>query len=467
MIDKKSLVDAVGIAQRLAAAGTVLTSVDQSALQHLVASMKLIATKPENADAAAILVKDAAQCTEHDGTMGYIADHAANSVLNTHRMVTEIINPHIRKVVDEVKGQIDAAIKKLSDSPHDVELVTLPPVMDSDELATFVARVAGWDRYDATPINLGTYTDTEILNLIKYSTPVDEVLEMALLNEPGSFDAINRIFSGEPIHPDRASKAVVVASFLMAQALKHMDIVKEGINATLTEYKNYLHYIAVTLARYMNVIYENWNTIVKNSYIYQPGDNGGKIKILSTTFKDLASNHGVTIENLIGNQLLGNKYFYSDFASEEKEKVLAETKAAYDTDLASINLTKEAKVSDLITRTVLIGVKNDAIERSEDPSALAILGDDKASMISRAGVACETVYKSNKAIRMDQLEECVAGLLIAIYYAHTDALLYLDSIADFAKKYPEMDGVELAKLARVNLIVHWVYRQFALGVKAG
>lgn len=467
MIDKKSLSNALGISQRLTEQGITLGAVNQSALEHLTGSMKFIATKSDDFAQNALLVKEASHCIEHDGTMNFIADNAAVSVLNTHRLVVDKVNPHIRSVVDKIHARLAESEVEVEGLPV-AELVSLPAVMDNDDLRELVSRIALADRYDTPVLDLGNYTDEEILDLIKYSKEnnFDEILSMELVNNPESFKKINMVMAGTIFDLTRLSRAEQVATLLMSQALIHTDSIKEGIDATLAEYVNRLHWISVTVARDLQLVYSNWKAVVSGYFIYKPGTrNSNKIEVISETFHILSKEYGVTIEHLIGNHLLGRKYGYADLARKDNEDQLKETDAAYQKLVARLNTEKESKEHEKLIRTSLIVIKEDAIERSDNPECLEMLNDTKVSMINRATQACEAVFKSGRRIQKDKLDEFVAGLLIAIYYAHTDALLYLDSIANFTKQYPEMDGVELAKMARTNLIVHWVYRQIATIVK--
>lgn len=463
MIDKKSLENAVGIASALGSKDICVAAVPQSALSHLIGATNHIAIEPTSDDEACTAIRQAAQHIEHDGTMNFIADNAAVSVLNTHRLVTEVVNPHIRKVVATIVEQLAADEAAASTTDHGVELVTIPNVLDNVELENMIARIGTMDRYDVPTLDLGTYTDEEILEQVRYSTSggYDDVLRMELVNDPEAFNTIRHVLSGKSFGVQKLSKPVAVALLLMSQSLKHSDTIKEGINATLSDYKNRLHWISVTVARYLNATYSSWNAISESKLIYRPTDQNNpsaKTGIISSTFA-LMADQGVTIEHVVGNNLLDRPYGYHDFIGDKKDETLARTKQAYDRDLATKNSEKESKENDRIIRTALIAIKDEAIDRAGDPANLAILGDTKATMVSRATAACEAVFKSGKTLKHDQIDEFVAGLIIAIYYAHTDALLYLDSIADFTRQYPEMDGPELAKLARVNLITHWVYRQ--------
>lgn len=466
MIDKKSLENSVGIAQKLTAAGVVLDTLDQTAMKHVIGSLSMMSTSPQSDDEACVLLKNAAQHVEHDGTMLHTANNAANSVLNTHRLVTNVVNPHIRKVVAEITSRLADVAGNISDTGHTVELVSLPSVLDNPDVEAMIRHTADMDRYDADVIDLGKYSESEILDLIRYSTSgnFDDVLKMELVNTGGYVEAINRVLAGQFTDVSKTPTEVALAIFLMASSLKHTETIKEGINASLSDYRNRLNYIAITYARHLDAVYSAWNKISTSKLIYRP-DVVGKVAVISSVFNDLATNHGVTIENILGNDLLDRRYTYVDFTGENKDEVLAKTRSAYDRDLSAKNLGKEDRENDLTLRTALIAIKDDAIERAESDENLSILGDTKATMISRATAACEAVFKTGKILKKDQLDEFTAGLLIAIYYAHTDALLYLDKITDFSKQYPDMGGVELAKLARTSLVVHWVHSQLATVAK--
>lgn len=468
MIDSKSLDNSIGIAEKMASANITLDAVDGSALAHVIGSMDFIPNNPKDADEIRKVVWEKANNEEHDGTMNIIADNAARSVLGTHRFVTDVVNPHIRSVLGKINEEY-ADIKE-EDGKLDikVEIKSLPRAMDSANVEEAVGKIASMDLYSdsATPVDLGSYTDEEILDNIKFTKTdgYDDELESALRSEAESFDVIRAVLAGELTPSSRLTPAQLVAIVLLTQSLAHTDNIKEGIATSLNGYKARLNWISTFTARILQERYNDWRKIVKGRFLYVPGTENIKncISVVSETFQQLDSK-GVTIEHLIGNNLIGRKFGYVDFLENENAK--NESMNAFETAKNDRIRNSHIRNRENLVKITLTAIKNNAIELSEDTEVLSRLNDDKASLINRATIACENIFTSDKYFDEGILDEVVAGLLCAIYYAHTDAMLYLNSIADFSKKYPDMNPIDLAKMARTNLLVNWVYRQIAVVTK--
>ncbi len=471
MIDNKSLDNAFGMADKLAEKGIVLDTLDTSALQHIVSDMRLLPESGEiDSDAWREAIKRAAQNDDHDGAIGIIADNAAKSVLNTHRLVTDVINPQVRKLTDEITKKVNEACNNQSTSIVNVKYMSIPTTLELGTFKEAVQKIASMDLYEVDRSSVGTYTQDEIIELIKFSNvdDFDEVLSSWVRENPKEVSIINDVLSNKrPVvsKVDPLSTMGLSVLVLLTQSLAYTDTIKEGLNISLSNYKNNLFHISTLAAVELSDLVYKWNHLIGARHIYKPGENLEKeITLVQPVVVELFK-HGVTVEHLIGNHLLGRPFQFQAFTSSDEEiknKALSETMAEYDRVSKIQNVDADTKRVDLCMRIALTSIRDEAIELSHDPVALARLGDTKETMVARANAACESIYKSGKKLDMDKLGEFVAGVVISIYYAHTDALIYMDSLADFATQYPEMNVVDLAKMARAALVVNWVCRQLAV-----
>lgn len=470
MIDKKSLNDAYGPAEALANKGVVLAATDTSALSHIIGDMHLVPdVEFETLEACGQLIHKAAQNEDHDETMGIIADLAAKSVLNTHRLVVDRINPHVRELVKAIESKLDSPDLKTNNVPVAVEYMTMPTVLELNTFQDAVKKIAEMDLYQVDRVSVGHYTVDEILDLVKFSSvdDFDDNIASYLQDNPGEVEIINGVLEGRlridsDVAPLKATTLSVLV--LLSQSLAHTDQIKEGINASLAVYKSNLFHISILAARHLVDLIKSWDYLIATKNIYKTGENvPNKITLVQPVVLNMFKN-GVSVEHLIGNHLLGRPYGYADFTvgdQEKIDKVLSDTAKEYDR-VTRQNQQEIDKVRyDTQIRVALTTIRDDAIERAEDPEFLAIAGDDASSLVARANSACESVFKSGKRLEADQLGEFVAGLVISIYYAHTDALVYMDTLAEYERQYPEMHVVDLAKMARAALVVNWVCKQLA------
>lgn len=464
MIDKKSVENSLGVAEKLASAGVTLTTVDNTALQHTMADMLL--PPPEGSvtdvDVLAEHTRKAGQTDEHDASMGIIADHAARSVLNTHRLVVDVINPHVRKVVD----QIQETLSRDSDDGtghQNVQYRHIHQSMDLDTLKSAVLNIAKMDLFDIPPAHLGEYSVDEIRDLVKFTgaNGFDDYIGNYLATNPRDVHVINQVLAGSRNPSLDMGQPVLVILVLLTQALAHTDNIKEGISVPLSTYKARMFWLSTSAARLLKGEYDKWDNIERSRLIYATDSGSNELHLIQSTMAEL-SRFGVTVEHLIGNDILDRRYSFVDFATEDNGSVLAETMAAYNKDLSIKNTNRETLMTERLLRVALTTIRDDAISNGDDPECLRRLGDTKTTLVARASAACEAVFKTGKKIQGDDLDEFVAGVLISIYYAHTDALIYMDALADFSKQYPDMNVVDLAKLARANLVVNWVYAQVAI-----
>lgn len=467
MIDNKSMDASIGLAERMSNAGVTLTTVDGSAMEHILGSMSFISIKPEDGDQLREAVKAAANNEEHDGTLGIPADLAANSVLNTHRLVTDVVNPHIRHVMERVNAAVAELDDKSTKIEFPVKFLQLDPVLNNESLINAIRSVAEDDLHPSRMINLGEYGREEILDLVKFSNTDNYDTTLAMeLSSGDAIEDIQSVLEGRR-NPEGANNwgaRVWVALFLLGQSLRHSDIIKEGVEVSLVEYRNRLQWLSVFSARKLLEIYRSTDGMFRNKILYGDTSEDGTITIVGPTLQTLAE-HGVTVEHLIGNYLLDQKYLFHDFVKKEdsdNSAALEESINRYNSVVKSRRATADAEYQKLLIQTVLSTINNDVRESSNDPDRLAMLNDTPQSLVTRSTKVCENVYESGRKLTKDVLSEFVAGVIISIYYAHTDALLYLDFIADSAKEFPDLEPAALAKIARANLLVHWIYRQLAV-----
>lgn len=471
MIDNKSLDNTFGLAEKLATSGVTLDLVDTSALQHIVADMHLLPQSDEiSIDDWRDSLQGAARNDDHDGSMGIIADNAANSVLNTHRLVVDVINPQVRNLVEAISNKLNNNSGATAPAGVTVNYLSMNPALELPTFREAIERIASMDVYDHKNVSVGHYTLEEILDLIKFSSvdDFDTVLSSWLTENPEEVERINSVLDGSrpaisDIDPLCINTKVVLV--LLSQSLIHTETIKEGLNISISEYKNKLFSLSTLVARDLLDYIKKWDHLINTKYIYKPGDNeDNNITLIQPVVLDLFSK-GVAVEHLIGNHLLNRPYKYIDFISEDEEvrvKVINNSMSEFNRVSKLINDKVSSEKSDNLIRVALTTIRDEAIELTEDPEVLSRLGDTKETLVARANAACDNIYKSGKKFNIDKLGEFVAGTVISIYYAHTDALIYMDSLAKFSDKYPEMNVIDLAKLARANLVVNWVCQQLAI-----
>lgn len=460
MIDKNSLAAAIGAAENITSQGKQLHAVEDSALAHIIGSMDAGLHTDLVDDLIPARVAEEARNDEHDGAMYNLADLAAQSVINTHRLSTNTVVPHILRVLEISKRNIEESESKDPVCPYSINFVDGTSLPDNDALNTVLDGMANMDPLSSERVNVGVYSDDEVLEAVKFSNvdDFDSIMANCLVTKPSAMKLVQSVFSGESTVDFIRSEVndvpeVFVAIMIMALSLKDSEQIQQGINVPYATYQNRMFNIAIDAARVYRDHMLKWSTLANTLYLDKRTDK--TISLNREFFMKLSEATGITVESIFANESLGRKYTSSQMHDPQ---VRAELDAQAAKEQATRNRQHEIDTNRRLNQSVLKAVMEDA--RDADVGQLAILGDTPESLTKRANVVCNRIWDSKRVT--GDLEQLVAGVLISIYYAHTDVALYLNSMSVNQTKYPTMSPADLAKLARAELIVHYVARQIGI-----
>lgn len=460
MIDSKSLKNATGLTELLNTKGISLTTIEATPLSHIVAACDSVYTNDGNVDESMGQVASAARNEDHDGTIYELADLAAQSVLSTQTLLRTQVLPHIRKILDDVEAA-DVESKQTG-LPYELVYRDIPFILTLEPTQRLIEQFAKGDQFESKEdINLGTFDLERILELIQYTNDSDfnNVLKSALVDDPELVTSIISVLTGSSFLGNVKSPVVLIALMVIAQNLSaDEDNIPSGLNVSLSTYKYRLLWVTIGAAKQLASLVTKWHVDIKNRVLYADTiRDDHKIVVNKSVFGALVEAHNVTVESLIGNEILGRPYSGAGLCDAEAK---ARTKSKYDTELSMATRRNELENAVTYTQSIFQAVMRDARARSKDEEALALLGDTPESLVTRAGIACERLYASGVTGRVR--DHLVAGLVCAIYYAHTDALIFLNIMGEVGKSNPDLPVDEVVLIARTEFVAWYVFKQLAV-----
>lgn len=461
MIDSNSLKIATGMADILDQKGIELTVIEASPLHHVLAATDGDAYTPcSTVDVAVKQIGDAARNDDHDGTIHELADLAAQSVLGTQATVKNVVLPHVLKVLASVEDAASAS--KQAGLPYTVEYKSLDSILTLDPTVRLIEQFSKGDLFETDQtVSVGNYDLDSLLELATYTDEgnFNELIKSHLVKSETAVHSVSSILAGNGYLTNVKDPVTLLALMVIAVNLSSNDeSIPTGLNIPLATYKYRLLWLSISVAKHIQATLNRWQSDITNRVLYADTIRQDKVIVVNkAVFTSLVNNSDLTVETLIGNEILGRPYSGHTLTNPEYVTI---AKAKYDSELSMAARRNEVQNDMTYTQTIYKMVMEDARERSKDESSLAPLGDTAESLISRAKLACERLYKAGVSGR--KRDQLVTSLICSIYYAHTDALMFLSLMNSVSKQNPDMSPNDIALVARTEFVAWYVFKQLAI-----
>ena len=461
MIDSKSLKNSTGMADILDQKGIRLAPIEASPLHHILATTDVDAILAcDTVDVALTRIDEATRNEDHDGTMHELADLAAQSILNTQMTLKKTVLPHIVKVL----GMVEEATKesKQAGLPYTVEYRDIPHVLTLDATSRLIEQFAKGDLFETDQeISVGDYDLDSLLEKATYTNDggFNDMLKTHLVKDETAVNVISSVLAGKSYLSNVKDPVTLLAILVIAVNMSNREEdIPSGLNIPLSAYKYRLLWLSISASKTILAILNRHNSDITNRILYTGAmrqDN--VIEVNKAVFSNLVNNSGLTVESLIGNEILGRPF--SGHSLTVAENIEA-TKAKYDSELSMASRRNEIENDITYTQSIYKMVMEDARERSKDEECLALLNDTPETLVMRAKVACERLYKAGVTGKVR--DHLVASLICSIYYAHTDALMFLSIMGDVSKQNSELSPEAIALVARTEFAAWYVFKQLAI-----
>lgn len=462
MLDPSSLNASVELNQALAERNVVLTAIPETALAMLVRETATLAIEPARIDYAGAIsaISESSIGPEHADLFTHVVQLASSSVRSTLDFTRNVAMPHLRTVVEAHKQAMLAYAT--CPVPYDIRFQYQP------EIYKLQAGMDFSDRWAQAPVanepasfNFGAYAPEEIMKLATltedggFNTHMEELL---MDNKGEGLSVIAQVLRGE------IGFKSVPAEFAMPLAivLENIETPKEGVAASLTDYRLARTLLTNVSAKASLRVMERMSSNMQTSTLYARAyvPDASVIEVNGEVYKSMLEKE-LTTEVLIGNELLGRKYYGEQLLTAP---VVEELKAVYERDKA---IRQQAHVVNTreASRRAIMNVLREDHNRIADDNAFIVEGDSKEKSWSRLRGFVDKLLTTPEAGAEPAM--IIAAALCATWYAHTDAARLLDIMMSIGKTQPNLPSDELATLATLQYIADWVASQIGAAIVDG
>lgn len=450
MLDPNALRSVVALSQKLSAEGIDLVPVPNTPLALLVHELPVAGIDHEKISHDELIgqVVDRSRDERHHDIRKTYVDGAVAAVRQTLSFTRTTVMPHVRRVLDAYQAAMDSVAA--GRPPIEFKIHYLPDVYSTQAGRDLISR---WDSVPSASspgaINLGQYEPDEILELVKVTNDGDFNEDMAsLLTTDGGkgLQQITEVLSGLR----NISQLDSIYSLPASVVFSAIESPKEGLGMNLSTYNAHRVSIANVAGKEASRILARLGSATADTNIYHSFmvKKDQPVELIGEVYRDLLEK-GLTVEALMGNELLGRKFRGQGLLDA---KNIEEMMSAYEKDrlLRQQAAAQDRKVN---SRKAIMHVLKADLEAME----VVIEGDDKERAWNRLRGIVDKILSSEW--RDVDAIFVIATCLCVTWYAHTDAARFIDIMLDIEKQNPGIPETEFDFLATLQYIATWVASQ--------
>lgn len=456
MLDHQSLNTVVDLAGALSQKGVVLDAIADTPLGLLVRSAVVVPVNLNDLSYSEMVnqLVDASRNEEHSTVMNDTVKLSSDSVRRTLDLARNTVMPHLRRVIEHYQLLLADRTPKII-NPYTVETTQLATIYKTNIGRDFLAQ---WENIPAAPMpgetGLGKYDNEEIKTLVRLSDTdgFNELTDTLLAadNERG-YNQLSAVVGGTMAiaHLDP------LFSLPLAVMLKNIETPKEGISKTLGQYNTDRTLLANAAAKKALTMISRYDSNVRSGILYDTvAQKGGfVIQVNDDVYRDLLGK-GLTVEQLIGNEILGRKYRGAQLLDPAAQE---ETTRAYERDKAVRQQAHALNSREVSKQAILDALREDHRVVSAGEQAASISGDSPERSWARLRDLVDNILSGIH--RQADATNIIAAAICGTWYLHTDAWRVIDIMFNVEREQPHLPPSEIATLASIQYIAEWVGSQ--------
>lgn len=458
MLDTQSAKVAVDLTQEITRRGQELTALTDTPLAMLSRTSPL-----ELTDRAEQSLSDACEeminltkGEEHAGVLGNVVKMAADSVRRTLDVARNQAMPHIRRVVALYE-------EKMAEAGTDSSPYTVVPTYLHESLNTDVAERLVGGLENSTPQSVegnpffGKYSPEEIRELVRVSNDgeFNELIDELLMADNGAVMAEVQSALEGMTNVKRVSANAAMPLMLV---LKGIDTPKSDVPGPLSQYNANRAVFAANVGKTAAEAIARSRTNIRSSLLYpmQGGKDSSTISVNGEVYSSLLAK-GLTVEAVIGNELLGRKYRGEAMTAPE---AITDMLAAYARDKATRQQAAELRRAQTSRKAILAALSSDHVYINDEAGGTPVPGDDRERSMHRLRGQVDTFLTGH--LQYLKPDIIIASVICNVWYGHTDAGRVISAMMQVEASNPELDAREVATLATMRYIAEWVGSQIGV-----
>ena len=450
MINSQSIVEGINLAKHVEARKLEAEASPSSILSHLVAKIGYL---PEDKPLLETLTEDT-KSPEFNELLDKVVDKASGNVDRLINLVKEELvlraNNIVMKVYGELEGREEDPLAR-----YEIESIYLPEVLSTTVADQLVERFSKGTAIVEPMLVIGDYTESELLELLPMTNSEEfDSLLLEELNE-SSMRSISSALAG---HVHMTSNLSAIEALAALVICTNIDSPKEGTPVSLNDWKANLSGAKIHLAKAVVDRTNVHKTKIRTKILYELKKESNKIQVIGENYLELLD-AGVTSQMIIANEELGRRYNYHNLLQKNVQEELDNYyRQVSITNKHTLDRTRTDRMGRLAIQFVMEEVREIVADlRSEDKP------EEADALRERATTICDSLRPEIYRTRRDEdMESLVIGLVVSIFYPHTDAGAFLIIMDDIEHNNKAIEVEELTTLAAITFVSNWVAEQITL-----
>lgn len=388
----------------------------------------------------------------HTYSMSQAVQVAANSVRQTLHLVRNVVNPHLREVVQRYDAHM-AGFEQAACSPYTIVQVCTPdlfkdPIID-DILQANASRLR--TAPIAEPVVIGNYDRESIMRMLVLTEERDINAQLReILTDNGSVGVskVLAVLSGQEPVADilRHRPYLALPLYIILNAI---EMPTEGVRTTATVWELNRRRLIASCIYGIEQVRGRLANILKYNVLYDVNTPSKpfEIRVNGEVYVSMLES-GFSANALIGHEVLKRPY-KTNAEIMEKSKILEE---AYGREQLQLQAAYQIKQRTQQLGAVIKAIREDAEARIAE-GKFVVEGDTAEKARGRVVTVLERLTTGTHR-QSDPILLSMAAVL-GIWYAHTDASRYCDYVIEVEVENPALKGrsMEIHMLATVRYVV--------------
>lgn len=389
---------------------------------------------------------------EHAVCMTQVKELGVRAVRQLSSLVRNTINPHIRKIVEQVSEGPEVRDDGFG---YRVTTFKLSALVSNPLVMELVQKHRSVPVTGTTAGNgVGKFEKEYIFSMLQMGgdTEFNEYAEHWYNEDETAVDKIKAALAGESELSNIPDPDLHAAILIILAGTK---VPPPNTASNLAVWELNRNRLMAYAAQSVHKVLDSYRMAESSQRLYVSSFQSGvrDIIVYDRVYKDMLTK-GLTVEALMGNEMLNRKFMSHQILDANAIKIC---EAKYRQERTAHETAKQ-KLTMIGRNRWLYRVLRDDLEEIANKESWPVDGDNREKAGERLKSVCARILE-NERLRDEPIEDIVAAILLATWYAHTDAARLIDIASRICRDDPELDAEEAFTMAKLEYVGLWIASQ--------